>query len=53
LQQKYGHCGEVGKVKPTFSWSWFLETDDSEVIINNLLLPKNIFSRKIKNYNYF
>ncbi|KAJ4460968.1 hypothetical protein PAPYR_2821 [Paratrimastix pyriformis] len=32
LQKQVGAVGTVGHVKPAHSWSWFLETDDSEVM---------------------
>lgn len=28
LEAKYKGMGKVGLVKPSYSWSWFLETDD-------------------------
>lgn len=28
LETKYKDIGKVGLVKPSYSWSWFLETDD-------------------------
>lgn len=32
LSNAYKEVGEFGRKKPSFSWSWFLEVDDSEVM---------------------
>eukprot|EP01126_Amoeba_proteus_P002254 TRINITY_DN10707_c0_g2_i1.p1 TRINITY_DN10707_c0_g2~~TRINITY_DN10707_c0_g2_i1.p1 ORF type:complete len:460 (+),score=109.55 TRINITY_DN10707_c0_g2_i1:128-1381(+) len=32
LQEQFSKWGTVGQIKPTYSWSWFLEVDDSEVM---------------------
>ena len=32
LQERFQEFGQVGLRKPTFSWSWFLEVDDSLVM---------------------
>lgn len=32
LQQDYKEVGRAGDRKPSHSWSWFLESDDSEVV---------------------
>lgn len=32
ISEDFKEFGECGKKKPTYSWSWFLEVDDSPVM---------------------